>query len=663
MEGKMTKKKKLLKIVITNEFLVLLIFVSTLFLSMGYAAINSIVMNLDGSAYYAADKTLHISTATSSHSDSTINSFSGTMLNSTVNLTNHNTETFTITIFNNTNEDYMFDQVLRDTEQSLFYDNQNITFTLSGINKYDQLNHGQSKTFTITFSYVNGFTPSSASDKILNSYINFRFKKGYSVTYNNITTQNNSNYPTTVLENDSLIATFSNDVPYSVKVTMGNNVLIENTDYTYTTSNNNKVLTVNNVTNNVVIDRYYQIVYNLDGGTNNANNQDKYLHGASQTLLAASKTNATFDGWYDNPSFTGNAITSTSGKTGTLTLYAKWLVNYSVTYVDITGSGNYTNTAVGGTTFTLTFTTPPSGVSVTMGGNTLTENVGYTYSNGVITIPNVSGNIVITGVSGNTVVEDNTTTTYDPDNIPPSTTVTYNAISGHPRVETDDSGNITSFEYTNSSSSNPVQITSSTPVSTGFVPFASNTNWELNMTFRYSSEDNGSASAATTVGILGCVSYSGTQINSGFAFRFYNFKYVSANSATYKYNGMLKYRSSIWKEKDDGSTTQVLYGLFNTNGSGMIGTSPMTYSVHVTKVGNTVTFTLTNLQPLVYNPTANNNNSVLTAAANTNQTISWTDTGVSNSVDITIGGYLNNSGSIDRKADMDVYSFEVHKTN
>ena len=656
------KGQKNLKV--RNSVLVIAILIATVFMSIGYASSNNVV-TVTGTGNIAMTHEVLISSASSASNDSTINSFSGTMLNSTVDLTNNTTQTFTITISNNTTEDVMFDQVLRDTEASLFYSNQNITFDINGLSRYDILLPSQSITFTITFHYVENFTPSTAQDRVLNSYINFKFKKGYSVTYNNINTTN-QNYDTIVLQNDTLVVNFNTDVPYDVRVKSGNTVLTKGTDFTYEVdpiNSNNMILTVPNVTNDITIDRYYQIVYNLDGGTNNANNQDKYLHGASQTLLAASKTNATFDGWYDNPSFTGNAITSTSGKTGTLTLYAKWLVNYSVTYVDITGSGNYTNTAVGGTTFTLTFTTPPSGVSVTMGGNTLTENVGYTYSNGVITIPNVSGNIVITGVSGNTVVEDNTTTTYDPDNIPPSTTVTYNAISGHPRVETDDSGNITSFEYTNSSSSNPVQITSSTPVSTGFVPFAANTNWELNMTFRYSSEDNGSASAATTVGILGCVSYNGTQINSGFAFRFYNFKYVSANSATYKYNGMLKYRSSIWKEKDDGSTTQVLYGLFNTNGSGMIGTSPMTYSVHVTKVGNTVTFTLTNLQPLVYNPTANNNNSVLTAAANTNQTISWTDTGISNSVDITIGGYLNNSGSIDRKADMDVYSFEVHKTN
>ena len=350
-----------------NRLLLFCLSLIVLFMAIGYASINNITLSLAGTGNVDVDENVHITVATSAHSNSTINSFSGTMLNSTVNLANNNTETFTITVYNNTNDDYMFDQVLRDTEQSLFYDNQNITFTLNGLNRYDTLAHGQSKTFTITFGYVNGFTPSSSSDRVLNSYINFKFKKGYTVTYSNITTQNNSDYPTVAFENDSMVATFSSDVPYDVKVTMGNSVLVENTDYTYVAdqnNNSNMVLTVNSVTNNITIERYYQIVYNLNGGTNNANNPDKYLHGSSESISAATKTNSTFSGWYDNAGFTGNAITSTSGKTGTLTLYAKWSAGTELATTFITGltngaSTNSTNiiteTAPDGATCTYTF--------------------------------------------------------------------------------------------------------------------------------------------------------------------------------------------------------------------------------------------------------------------------------------------------------------------
>ena len=320
------KKKNIVKNRINNNYLLLLIFIATIFMSVGYASINSIILNVTGTGNYSADKTLHISAATSAHSDSTINSFSGTMLNSTVDLTNNNTETFTITIFNNTNTNYMFKEVLRDTEASLFYDNQNITFSLSGLNVHDTLIAGQSVTFTVTFSYVNGFTPSTASDKVLNSYINFKFGIAHTVTYNNIDTLN-KNYDTVVFDNDNLVVTFYGDVPYDVKVTSGTTVLVENTDYTYVVdsiNSSNKILTVNGVTDDITIDRYYEIVYNLDGGTNNPNNPSKYLHGASESISAATKTSYMFGGWFDNSGLTGTAITSTSGKTGTLTLYAKW---------------------------------------------------------------------------------------------------------------------------------------------------------------------------------------------------------------------------------------------------------------------------------------------------------------------------------------------------
>ena len=344
------KKKKTVKPKISNKLLLLLIFIATIFMSVGYASINSIVLNLGGNANYAADKTLHISVATSAHSNSTINSFSGTMLNSTVNLTNNATETFTITIFNNTTDDYVFDQVLRDTEQSLFYSNQNITFSLSGLNHGDNLLHGQSVTFTVTFSFVNNFTPSSSSDYILDSYINFKFRKPYTVTYNNITTQ--QSYPTIVLENTNLEVSFSSDVPYKVKVTMGTTVLTENTDYTYVTDPNNssnKLLTVTNVTNNITIDRYYHITYNLYGGTNNPGNLDLYVHGESVTLLDPTYVDKIFDGWYDNSSYTNPRITTINPITSNVTLHAKWIDIYqnAATYiVGLVGNASDTSTNV-----------------------------------------------------------------------------------------------------------------------------------------------------------------------------------------------------------------------------------------------------------------------------------------------------------------------------
>ena len=112
-------------------------------------------------------------------------------------------------------------------------------------------------------------------------------------------------------------------------------MLTENTNYTYGNDPNqsgNKLLIVNSVSNNLTIDRYYHITYNLNGGTNNGSNQSKYLAGSSFTFLDPSYTNHLFDGWYQQSDFSGSEITSTSGLSGDLVLYAKWIPIYYITY-------------------------------------------------------------------------------------------------------------------------------------------------------------------------------------------------------------------------------------------------------------------------------------------------------------------------------------------
>ena len=136
------KGQKNLKV--RNSVLVIAIFIATVFMSIGYASSNNVV-TVTGTGNIAMTHEVLISSASSASNDSTINSFSGTMLNSTVDLTNNATQTFTITISNNTTEDVMFDQVLRDTEVSLFYSNQNITFDINGLSRYDILLPSQSR--------------------------------------------------------------------------------------------------------------------------------------------------------------------------------------------------------------------------------------------------------------------------------------------------------------------------------------------------------------------------------------------------------------------------------------------------------------------------------------------------------------------------------------
>ena len=77
----------------------------------------------------------------------------------------------------------------------------------------------------------------------------------------------------------------------------------------------------------------YTITYNLDGGA--ANNPATYsIESKTITLADASKTDYTFAGWYDNATFTGNAITEiATGSTGDVKLWAKYTpVEYTITY-------------------------------------------------------------------------------------------------------------------------------------------------------------------------------------------------------------------------------------------------------------------------------------------------------------------------------------------
>ena len=75
----------------------------------------------------------------------------------------------------------------------------------------------------------------------------------------------------------------------------------------------------------------YNITYELAGGNwkdSYSENQKYTVEDASDTILPdstwISKEGFVFEGWYDNSEYTGTAITNLAGRTGNITLYARW---------------------------------------------------------------------------------------------------------------------------------------------------------------------------------------------------------------------------------------------------------------------------------------------------------------------------------------------------
>jgi len=161
------------------------IFIATLFMSIGYAAINAISLDIGGTVTASAQENVfitnveYVSNVDADVSNSEILNFIQTTMNSKITLssTNPNSSiTYRVTLHNNSNVSYYFDEVKYD---SSFYDNQDIVFNTS-LSRLDEIQSNGSLTFTITFSYKDNVV---ANEHILNSYLNFAFLRRYDITY------------------------------------------------------------------------------------------------------------------------------------------------------------------------------------------------------------------------------------------------------------------------------------------------------------------------------------------------------------------------------------------------------------------------------------------------------------------------------------------------
>lgn len=224
-----------------------LLLISTLFMSVGYASLNSITADITGDVLANAQYGVFITDVTydSNNGADTVNSkirgFYESTLNSRIVLSeDDNTSyiTYKVTIYNSTNDIYAFDNVKYMTGEQT-YDNENISFELIGLDNMTLLQGKESITFSIKFYYKE----IDIDNNILNSYLNFSFKKAHSINYINI---DNGGFPIYVLDGSNLVIDFSENKYLLSSVSIGGNKI---DNFTYESG----ILTIPNVTGNVEI--------------------------------------------------------------------------------------------------------------------------------------------------------------------------------------------------------------------------------------------------------------------------------------------------------------------------------------------------------------------------------------------------------------------------
>ncbi len=164
----------------------------------------------------------------------------------------------------------------------------------------------------------------------------------------------------------------------------------------------------------------YTIDFTLNGGTNNVQNPSDYnIFDGTITLLEASKTGYTFEGWYDNPALNGSAVTTLdTSDAENKEFFAKFSANSATVSFD--GNGN---TSGSSPSDILSQTDTIIALPDNTGG---LENIGFIYKGWS---ESESG----TAISGNYAVPAGGATLYAvwlEDTSVPSYTVTFNAQDG-----------------------------------------------------------------------------------------------------------------------------------------------------------------------------------------------------------------------------------------
>jgi len=161
----------------TSKLLGLIIFL-TLIMGIGYANITGIELSLSGVASASGQTGVVISNVTylsnnnADVSNSNINTYYKTMVDSTITLRDdpNSSITYQVSIINLTNTVKEFKGVIYDNN---FYDNLDIVFEVTGISIGDTIDPNETIIANITFKYKEQLQ--YYDERVLNSYLNFKF--------------------------------------------------------------------------------------------------------------------------------------------------------------------------------------------------------------------------------------------------------------------------------------------------------------------------------------------------------------------------------------------------------------------------------------------------------------------------------------------------------
>ena len=180
-----------------NMLLLFVLFAMIILMSIGYASINSVTGDIEGTALADAQEGVfitnieYVSDVNASVSNSRVNKFLGTVMDSTMKLSDtdvNSSITYKVTVYNKGTEEAIFQKI---TYANDFYDNNDIIFDITGFTTGEKIGPGESRDIIIKFKYKGTTGP---DNNVLNSYLNFVIKAPNRMMANSTLASNSNGY-------------------------------------------------------------------------------------------------------------------------------------------------------------------------------------------------------------------------------------------------------------------------------------------------------------------------------------------------------------------------------------------------------------------------------------------------------------------------------------